>query len=368
MPTIKTIVSRVTTAAAAVALSAGLAAAEEKVLHVYNWVDYIGETTIADFQNETGIKVVYDTYDASETVDAKLLAGNSGYDVLIHAGSFMPNLIKAGIFQELDKSKLPNIKHMDPDIMATLEGWDPGNKFGVPYMWGTAGMTYNMTMIQERLPDGPYGSLDMIFKPELISKIADCGVTILDSPVDVIPMALAYLGKDPNSNDKEDLAAVVELFKPIREHIRTFDASQYLNTLPNSEQCAAMTWSGDYATATWRASEAGIDIDLQYFMPETGFGAWFDVWAIPADAPHPENAHLWIDYMMRPEVIAAATNYTYYANANKAATELVSEDITGDPAIYPSADLLSKMWTAKPPSARELKRRTRAWTKIKTGQ
>jgi len=343
-------------------------AAEEKVLNVYNWVDYIGETTIEDFEKETGIKVVYDTYDSSETVDAKMMAGSSGYDVLIHAGSFIPRLIQAGIFQKIDKSKLPNYKNLDPKILKILENWDAGNDYGVPYMWGTTGFTYNLDMINERMPDAPLDSGDMVFKPEIISKFADCGVTLLDSPVDVIPMALSYLGLDPNTTNPDDYKKVEELMATVRPYIKTFDSSQYLTALPNGEVCLAMTWSGDYATASYRAEEAGIEINLGYQMPKEGSGAWFDVWVVPIDAPHPENAYIWLDYMLRPDVIAAATNYTYYANANKAATALVEPDITADPAIYPSDDLLAGMFTSKvlPPKVERV--RTRSWSKIKTGQ
>lgn len=360
---------------AALAGLAGLAlvasaasAAEEKVLHVYNWVDYIGETTIADFEAETGIKVVYDTYDASETVDAKLLAGSSGYDVLIHAGSFMPKLVEAGIFAPIDKSKLSNYGNLDPEILGILENWDPENTYGVPYMWGTTGVTYNVDMVRERLPDADLGSLDILFKEENISKLADCGISMLESPIDVIPMTLSYLGLDPNSDQKGDFDQVVETFRPIRQYIKVFDSANYLNALPNSELCLAVTWSGDYAVAASRAEEAGINVNLEYHIPETGVPAWFDVWLIPADAPHPENAHIWLDYMLRPEVIAAATNYTWYANANKAAAEFVDPDILGDPAVYPDDEVMGRMWTTKTLSQRAQRTRTRAWSKIKTGQ
>ena len=354
---------------AGLALAATAAqAADEKVLHVYNWVDYIGETTIADFEAETGIKVVYDTYDASETVDAKLLAGSSGYDVLIHAGSFMPKLIEAGIFAKIDKEKLPNFANLDTEVLGILENWDPGNEYGLPYMWGTVGVTYNVDMVKERIPDAPLHSLDMIFKEEYISKLADCGVSILESPVDVIPMVLAYLGLDPNTESKADFGKVVEAFEPIRQHIKVFDSSNYLNALPNGELCMAVTWSGDYAVAAGRAEEAGLDINLEYHIPETGVGAWFDVWAIPADAPHPENALLWLDYMMRPQVIAGATNYTWYANANREAAQYVEEGIINDPAVYPDEEVRSRMWTTKTLSQRGLRARTRAWSRIKTGQ
>ena len=349
--------------------AASTALAEDNVVHVYNWVDYIGETTLADFEKETGIKVIYDTYDASETVDAKLMAGGSGYDVVLHAGSFTPRLIAAGnILQKVDRSKLPSYGNLDPKTLKILENWDPGNEYTVPYMWGTVGVTYNVDMVKERMPDAPVESARMIFDPEVVSKFADCGVTLLDSPVDVIPMALSYLGLDPNTTKKEDYKAVEEMFSKVRQYIRTFDSSNYLNALPNKEVCVVMNWSGDYATATWRAEEAGVEIDLAYNIPKEGAGAWFDVWVIPEDAPHLENAYKFIEYMLRPEVIAAATNFTYYANANTEARPLVNEEILNDPAIYPSDELLAQMFTAQvlPPKVERV--RTRTWSKIKTGQ
>ena len=312
--------------------------------------------------------MVYDTYDASETVDAKLLAGRSGYDVILHAGSFIPKLIQAGIFQEVDRGKLSNYGNLDKGILKVLENWDPGNKYTVPYMWGTVGVTYNLDMINERMPDAPLKSLDMLFKPELASKFADCGISVLESPVDIIPMALAYLGLDPNTEKREDFDKVVELFKPVRQYIKTFDSANYLNALPNKELCMVFNWSGDYATASGRAAEAGVEINLAYEIPDSGSGAWFDVWLIPADAPHPENAHLFLNYMLRPEVIAAATNYTYYANANQEATALVLDEIKGDPAIYPDETVLGRMWTAEVLPRKVERVRTRTWSKMKTGQ
>ncbi len=357
-------------AAAALALFvAGPAAAQEKVVHVYNWVDYIGETTVADFEKASGIEVVYDTYDSTETVDAKLLTGHSGYDVVDHAASKVPRLIKANIFLPLDKSKLKNYGNLDPEIMQILAGYDPDNKFGVPYMWGTVGVTYNMDMVRQRLgEDAPLDTLDILFKPEYAAKLADCGISVLDEPTDMVPMALAYLGKDPNSTEQADYDAVVELFKPIRQYIKTFDSTNYLNALPNKELCMAVTWSGDYATATSRASEAGIAIDLQYFIPKTGVAVWFDLWLIPADAPHPEEALAFIDYMLEPKVVADATNFTYYANANKAAMPYVETEILDNPAIYPDEETKKKLFALKElPQAAE-RARTRAWSRIKTGQ
>lgn len=345
-----------------------LPAAAEEVLHVYNWVDYIGETTIADFEKETGIKVVYDNYDASETVDAKLFAGNSGYDVVLHAGSFIPRLISAGVLAEIDKSKIGNYGNYDKDILKTIETWDPGNKHSIPYMWGTAGITYNVDLVNKHFPDAPFGSLDMLFKPEYAEKLADCGISVLESPRDMIPMGLAYLGLDPNSMSKDDYNKVVELFKPVRQYIKTFDSSNYLNAIPNGELCMVFTWSGDYAVAAGRAEESGVDINLAYYIPESGSGAWFDTWVIPKDAKNKEAAYLFLEYMSRPEVIADATNYIYYGNANSAANAFVNEDIISDPAIYPDKKLLKKLWTTATLTPKAERAHTRAWTRIKTGR
>ncbi|WP_157230755.1 polyamine ABC transporter substrate-binding protein [Kiloniella laminariae] len=351
----------------AVSLCLAASAAKAEELHVYNWVDYIGESTIADFEAETGIKVIYDTYDSSETVDAKLITGSSGYDVVLHAGSFMPRLIQAGVFDVLDKSKLDNYANLDVDILKVVANWDEDNRYGIPYMWGTVGITYNVDMIKERMPDAPIGSFSMILDPSIISKFADCGVSLLDSPVDVIPMTLSYLGLDPMSTNPEDYDKVVEAVSAIRGSVTTFDSSNYLNALPNKERCIAMTWSGDYAVAAARAEEAGVEIKLNYFVPEEGAGAWFDMWAIPSDAPNKEAAYKWLNYMMRPEVIAAATNYTWYANANKAATPLVDEEIRTNPAVYPDSKAMERMYLAKtlPPKVERV--RTRSWSRIKTG-
>lgn len=360
---------RLALGAAVLPFAAFAAAAQENVVHVYNWVDYIGENTIAEFEAETGIKVVYDTYDASETKEAKLLAGRSGYDVVLHSGSKIPEFVAAGIFETLDKSKLPHWQHLDPEILKVLEGWDPGNNYGVPYMWGTTGITYNMEMVTERLgEDAPLDTLDIIMMPEYAEKVADCGISVLDSPRDVIPMLLSYLGKDPNSSDPADYDALVEAFLPVRQYIKTFDSSNYLNALPNKEVCVVNNWSGDYATAAWRAEEAGIEIELAYFVPQTGSPAWFDVWAIPADAPNKENAYKFIDFLLRPKVIADATNFTYYANANKDAAEFVDPDILEDTAIYPDAELMSRLWTNKVLDRSADRARVRAWSRMKTGQ
>lgn len=343
-------------------------AEEEKIVNIYNWIDYVGETTIQDFEAETGIKVVYDTYDAPETVDAKMMAGSSGYDVVLHGSHQIPPLVEAEIFQKIDKAKLSNYGNLDPEILKIVAAHDPGNEYLVPYMWGTVGFAYNVDMIRQRMADAPLTSLDMLFKPDLAAKWADCGISILESPTDMIPMALSYLGRDPNSQSADDYQAVAALFKPIRPYVKAVDSANYLNQLPNQELCIAFSWSGDYATAASRAEEAGVEINLAYSVPDTGGPAWFDGWLIPSDAPHPENARRFIDYMLRPEVIAAATNFTNYANANQAAAPFVDQAILDDAAIYPDAATRSKLYVVQDLPQAALRARTRAWSQIRSGQ
>jgi putrescine transport system substrate-binding protein len=341
--------------------------AEDKVVNVYNWVDYIGETTTQDFTAATGIEVTYDTYDSAETVQAKMMAGSTGYDVIDIASTSLPRFIPSGAFAKLDKGKLPNWKNLDPEILKVLADRDPGNQYAFPYMWGTTGITVNVDMVKERIPDAPLDSMELLLNPDYMSKLADCGVNILESPEDVIPMVLAYLGKDPNSEKLDELEAVVKAMEPTRQYVKTFDAANYLNALPNKELCVSMTWSGDYATAQARAKEAGIDLNLAYNVPKSGSNAWFDVMVIPADAPHPEAAHAFLNYLMDPEVIAKCTNFTNYANANLAANAFVDKAVLSDPAVYPSEEIKKRLWVQETASQDYERLRTEAWSRIKTG-
>jgi len=342
-------------------------AQEEAVLNVYNWNDYIGETTIEDFQTATGIHVNYDLYDSTETMESTMLAGKTSFDVVAQAGSALGRFTEAKIYQPLDRSKLPNWVNLDPIILKTFEGWDPGNLYGVPYMWGTVGLTFNVDMVKERIPNADLTTLDILFKPENAAKLADCGISIVESPRDVIPMTLAYLGLNPNTTNPKDFDAVVKAFAPIHKYIRAFDSNNYLNAIPNKELCVINNWSGDYATANARAAEAGIEINLVYHVPKTGSPAWFDIWCIPANAQHVDNAHKFINYMMEPEVIAKCTNYTNYANVNLAANKFVDPAILADPAVYPDDELKKRLWTQKSMSSDLERARTRAWSTIKTG-
>ena len=345
---------------------AGAAHAEE-VVYVWNWADYIGETTLADFTKETGIKVVYDTYDSPETVQAKMQAGSTGYDVVIHsASSYGQAMIKGKMVQTLDKAKIPNITGLDPKLVADYDAYDPGLAYSVPYMWGTTGFTYNVDMIKERMPDAPLDSADMLFNPEVVKKFADCGVSFLDSPADVIPMALAYLGLDPNSENPADYAKVEEMLKKVRPYIRTFDSAEYLTTLPNKSMCIAMNWSGDYATASTRAAEAGVQVNLAYTIPKTGGGLWFDAMFIPSDAKHKANAEKFINFMLRPDVIAKSTDFTNYANAVTAATALSNPEVTGNPAIYPDAETMKRCFGLKTLPGKVMRILTRTFSNFKT--
>lgn len=348
------------------ATATGLAA-EEPVVNVYNWADYIGEHTIDDFEEEYGIKVNYDVYDASPTVDAKLMAGHSGYDVVVHSAGYSSLLQEVGIYRELDRSKLDNWRHLDPELLRQFGQYDPGNRYAVPYMWGTTGYTYNEAMILERMPDAPVDSSALVFDPAVASRFADCGISFLEAPTEVIPAALLYLGRDPNSLAPEDLKAAEEVLKAVRPYIKYFSATKFLLDLPAGETCIAGSWSGDYAVATIRAREGGLDIRLKYSVPKEGSTIWFDAIYIPSDAPHPDNAHLFLNYLLRPEVIADVTNFTGYANANRSAYELVSPQFTGDPAIYPDAEILERLHTVHIAGPKEERRRTRAWTRAKSG-
>ena len=352
----------------AVTVFGGMANAEEKVLNVYNWSDYIAEDTIEKFEAETGIKVNYDVFDSNEIVEAKLLTGSTGYDVVVPTANFLERQIKAGVFRKLDPSKLPNLKNMDPVISQRVALHDPGNEHSVTYMWGTTGFGYNVKAITERLGGMPTNTWALFFDPAVISKLADCGVSLLDAPNDVMATALKYLGLDPNSESPDDLAKAEELLGSVRPHIRYFHSSQYIDDLANGEVCLAMGYSGDILQAADRATEAGQGVEIQYVIPKEGAVVWFDMLAIPADAPHPENAHAFIDFVMRPQIAADISNYVLYANANKASLPLVDEEVRTDPSIYPTDEIKENLFPTLARSARYDRLLKRGWTKIKAGQ
>jgi len=338
-----------------------------KQLNIYNWADYINPEAITDFEAEFGIDVTYDIYDSSEIVDTKLMTGGSGYDVVVHASSFTSRLANLGIFHPVDFDRLPNWNHLDPVLVNAANEKYSNSLQGVPFFWGTTGITYNVDMIKARMPNAPLDSSAIIFDPEIISKFTDCGISFLDDPTSVIPMAMIYLGYPANSVDLEQLREVEALVKAVRPYVTYFSSTKMLLDLPSEEVCIAMSWSGDYSVATNRAKEAGIDIKLNYIIPKEGGGMWFDNMYILEDAPHRENAYLFLNYMLRPEVIAATTNYIGYANANKSATPLVNSNLTDDVAVYPDEETLQRLHTTEILAPKEERKRSRTWTKIKTG-
>ncbi len=351
------------------AKSGDAGAAKEKVLNVYNYSDYIAEDTIPNFEKASGIKVVYDTFDSDEMVETKLLAGGSGYDLVVPTLNFFGRQIQAGVFLPLDKSKIPNLANLDPEVMKRIAQQDPDNKYGVPYMIGTTGIGYNVDKVKAAFGSTDIAnSWDLVFKPENIAKLKDCGVTILDTPSDLIPIALNYLKLDPHSHDPAQIQQAADLIKKIRPYVQNFHSSQYVTSLANGSTCLAVGWSGDIIQARDRAEEAKNGVTVAYSIPKEGAPQWFDMLAIPKDAPHPENAYAFINYLLQPEVAAANTNFIHYANPVPKATPLVSEEIRNDPTIYPPADVAAKMFTysINPPEVDKLY--TRLWTEIKTGR
>jgi len=338
-----------------------------RVVNIYNWSDYIAPDTIRNFEKEYGIEVNYDVYDSSEIVDAKLLAGSSGYDVVFHSNQFAARLAPLGIFQKLDFSKFENLHHLDPEILAKTSLYEELEGYSIPYMWGSTGYAYNEDMVRQRLPDLEMNSANVLFDPDIISKLADCGVSLLDSPTDAFPMVLSYLGRDPNAVDAESIAAAKAQLDLVRPYVRYFSSVKMISDLPNKEVCVAMSWSGDYAQASMRAMEAGIDVDLRYTMPREGSALWVDGMFVPSDAPHVENAYLFMDYIMRPEVTAAISNHVFYANANKSAFPLLSRAVANDPGIYPDEELWELLFSVLPADPKQERLRTRAWARVKSG-
>ncbi len=344
------------------------AAGEDQVLNIYNWSDYIAEDTIANFEKETGIKVQYDVFDSNEVLEAKLLAGNTGYDIVVPSAFFVARQIQAGVFQPLDRTKLPNYKNLDPDIMKVLAGYDPDNQHVLPWLWGTTGVGYNVAMIKERMPDAPLDSLDILFKPEIVAKFKDCGVATLDAPSETFPTALRYLGLPTGSQTEENLALVEKLVMGLRPSIKYFHSSQYINDLANGELCLVLGWNGDVFIARDRAAEANKGNEIAYFIPKEGALMWIDTMAIPKDAPHAANAYKFLDYVLRPEVIAAVSNYVNYANGNLASLSMLKEEVRNDKSIYPDAATKENLFPNVVNTPEYDRLITRAWTRVKTNQ
>ncbi len=353
--------------AIALMLTAAPVVAQDNVVNVYNWSDYIAEDTIAKFEAETGIKVNYDVFDSNETLEAKLLAGGSGYDVVVPSGFFLERQVAAGLFLPFDKSKLPNLVNMDPEVMSATATHDPDNAHSVDYMWGTTAIGYNEDKAKAALGDQPLDTWDIVFKPELVSKLKDCGVTLLDAPAEIMATALNYLGLDPNSESIDDLKKAEALLMSIRPYVRYFNSSQYIDDLGNGEVCLSVGYSGDVFIARDAANEANAGVKVNYVIPKEGALKWFDLMAIPADAPHVENAYKFIDFMLRPDIAAANTNYVFYASGNKAALDLIDPEVKNDPAIYPTAEVSAKLFTLKAHTPDYDELLTEAWQRIKAG-
>jgi putrescine transport system substrate-binding protein len=351
-------------------LSLGLPArAEEKVLNVYNWTDYIDPKALERFTRETGITVHYDMYDSLETLEAKLLAGHSGYDVVVPTSEpTFSRLVKLGALRKLDPANIPNLKNLDPTMMRLVATSDPGNAHGAIYLWGSTGLGMIPAKIVALAPDAPLDSWDVLFKPEWARRIAPCGITMMDSAIDVIPSVLKYLGKDPNSTDPADLAAVEKTLMAIRPFIRTFASGGALEALAAGETCLVLDYSGDVAQATARAAEAKRGVVVRYVAPKQGAQLAFDMLAIPADAPHPENAERFINFLLQPDVMAGITNAVSYPNAVPPSDAMIRKDILDDPAIYPPAAVQQQFFTiGAVPQAAE-RARTRMWARFKAGQ
>jgi putrescine transport system substrate-binding protein len=344
------------------------AGAEEPVLNIYNWADYIGHDTIAEFERRTHIKVVYGLYDSNETLEAKLMAGNSGYDLVSTTTGYYGRQIKAGAYRPLDRSKLPNWHNLDPAVLAVQSGADPGNRYAVPYLHAMNGIAYNVDMVRARLADAPTDSLAMIFDPSVAAKFADCGISFLDSPEDVIQLALAYLHKDPNSQREDDLQSAERLVLAVRPYIRTFDSNDYWHQLASKELCVAIAWSSDYEIAQARAVEDGTGAHLGFILPKEGSNITYNAFLIPAGAPHPQAALAFLNFILDPHVIASITNDIHYGNDNLAARPFVDRQILDDPAVYPTAALRARLYLPAELSPEYDRLRTRVWTRIKTGQ
>ncbi|KRV79431.1 polyamine ABC transporter substrate-binding protein [Pseudomonas citronellolis] len=350
-------------------LACAVAQADDKLVRFYNWSDYMGPDTLKDFQKNSGIKVQYDVFDTNEMLEAKLLSGHSGYDLVVPSSQFLTKQIKAGVYQPLDRSKLPNWSHLDPRLMQRLEAADPGNKYAVPYMWGTVGIGYNADKVKAALgADAPVDSWDLVFKPQNLAKLHDCGVAFLDAPVKIIPQALHYLGLDPNSHNPDDYRKASALLQKLAPSVTYFHSSRYPTDLANGDICVAIGYSGDVMQAQSRAKEAGKHIDIRYVIPREGANLWFDMLAIPRDAQNPAGALALVDYLLQPQVIAPVSDYVGYANPNKDATALLDPKVRDNPGIYPSDAVIDKLFVSAdlPPNIQRVI--TREWTRIKTGQ
>ncbi|RWR02063.1 spermidine/putrescine ABC transporter substrate-binding protein [[Pantoea] beijingensis] len=356
-------------AGALMVVSAGTIA-EQKTLHVYNWSDYISADTVPNFEKQSGINVVYDVFDSNEVLEGKLMAGSTGYDIVVPSSSFLARQLQSDVFQPLDKSKLPNYKNLDPALLEKVAQHDPGNKYAIPYLWATTGIGYNVDKVKAVLgQDAPVDSWDLVLKPENLEKLKSCGVSFLDAPEEVFSTVLNYLGKDPNSSDPKDYSGpATDLLLKLRPSIRYFHSSQYINDLANGNICVAIGWAGDVLQAKNRAVAAKNGVNIAYSIPKQGALAFFDTLAIPKDAKNVDEAYQFLNYLMEPKVIADISNKMFYANGNKASVPLIDASVRDNPGIFPTPDIMSKLFVLKVQDPRLDRVRTRAWTKVKSGK
>ena len=362
---------RITLLAGVIAAAMGLSAvqAADRVVNVYNWSDYIAPDTIAEFEKETGIKVVYDVFDSNDMLDGKLATGNSGYDVVVPSNHYLAKQVRAGTYQKLDKSKLPHLVNLDPAIMNSLAAGDPGNEYSVPYLWGTNGIGLNLTKVRAVLgDDAPLDSAALIFEPEYAKKLSSCGIALLDAGDDVLPQMIQYQGGNPHTTSREDYQKAFDAMMKVRPFITYFHSSKFITDLAKGDICVAYGYSGDILQAADRAEEAGSTDEIVYIIPKEGAAMWADLMAIPLDAKNVAEAHEFINYMLRPEVIAKVSDYVAYANPNLNATELVDEDIRNNPGVYPSAEMIEKLYVARERERDVQRWLTRDWTRVKSGR
>lgn len=354
--------------ATSVVLGAGVSAQQQE-LRIFNWSDYIDPAVLEEFTRETGIRVVYDTFDQMETVETRLLAGRTGYDLIAVTASFLPRHIPLNLYAPIDRARVPNLRHAWPAIQERLGRYDPGNRFAVNYMWGTTGIGYNVAKARERLgSNAVIDSWRIIFDPEQLRKFADCGVHVLDAVEEMFPAALHFLGLNPDSKNEADLNRAAELLARIRPHIQKFHSSEYITALANGDICLAVGYSGDILQARKRAKEANNNVEIAYAIPREGALMWFDSFVIPRDAGNPAAAHRFIDFINRPEIAARNSNFIQYANGNLASKQHLDPAVRDDPGIYPSDEVMARLYTITPYDERAQRIVNRLWTRVKTGQ
>ncbi|XUO83685.1 polyamine ABC transporter substrate-binding protein [Halomonas sp. KM007] len=358
-------------AVTAIAFAVAATAAHANEVRVYNWSDYIAPETLEKFTERTGISVTYDVYDSNEILDAALLSGRSGYDVVVPSNYYFTRQARAGVFQPLDHEQLPNFENLNPELMANLEAIDEGSQYSIPYMWGTNGIGYNVERVKEILgDDAPVDSWALLFDPEITAALhaAGCGISMMDSADEMLSPAIAYSGGDPLSENLEDIETAGQVIAAVRNHVTYFHSSRYISDLANGEICVAAGYSGDVFQAADRAEEAGRDFTIAYSIPKEGAALWFDMMAVPADAPNPENAHAFINFILDPEIAAEISEYVSYANPNLAANEFLSEELLNDPAVYPDADVMQNLYVQAEKPQDVLRARTRIWNRVKSGR